>query len=126
MGRFNGVLRAFYDWIAAVQEAYWREPLEVILKVAQLSLFGEIDSDIGFKFVPLYQMTPKEEAEIRQMDATTDSAFITAGVLDPLEVRKRLAKSPHSGYQGLDVEDVPEAPPADPTQEPPPEGLENV
>lgn len=119
----DGEIRAFYDWIAAVQEAYWREPLEVILKVVQLSLFGEIDPDINFQFIPLYQMTPKEEAEIRQMDANTDATFVSAGILDPLESRKRLAKDPTSGYQGLDVGDVPDPVTPDPTQEPPPEGL---
>jgi hypothetical protein len=68
-------------------------------------------------------MTPKEEAEIRQMDVNADVAMIGAGVLDPLEARKRLAEDPASGYQGLDVEDAPE-PAVDPAQEEPPEGLE--
>ena len=100
----DGEIRIFYDWIAAQQEAFWREPIEVILKCVQLSLFGEIDSDIGFSFVPLYQMTPAEEAEIRAKDGATDCAYIAAGVLDPSEVRDRLAKDPNSGHQGLDAE----------------------
>lgn len=99
----DGEIRIFYDWIAAQQEAYWREPLEVILKVVQLSLFGEIDPDIGFNFVPLYQMTPKEEAEIRLSDSQADCAYIAAGVVDPSEVRERLAKDPNSGFMGLDT-----------------------
>lgn len=111
----DGEIRIFYDWIAAQQEAFWREPLETILKAVQLSLFGEIDPDIGLAFVPLFQMTPAEEAEIRAKDGVTDCAYVAAGIIDPSEVRDRLAKDPASGYQGLDtsVELVP------PTEPPP-------
>lgn len=100
----EGEIRVFYDWIAAQQEAFWREPLEVILKTVQLSLFGEIDPDIGFDFIPLFQMTAKEEADIRYLDMQTDAGYIDRSVLDPSEIRSRLAKSPCSGYQGLDID----------------------
>lgn len=100
----DGEIRVFYDWIAAQQEAYWREPIETILKCVQLSLFGEIDSDIGFSFVPLYQMTPKELAEIRTADGLTAVAYIDRGVIDPSEERERLARDPESAYQGLDTD----------------------
>ena len=102
----DGEIRIFYDWVAAQQEAYWREPLETILKCVQLSLFGEIDHDISFTFVPLYQMTPKEESEIRAADGVTDCAYVAAGIIDPSEVRDRLAKDPNSGYMGLDTDAV--------------------
>lgn len=109
----DGEIRIFYDWIAAQQEAYWREPAETILKVVQLSLYGEIDPDIGIEFVPLYQMTPAEQAEIRAKDGATGCAYIAAGVIDPSEERDRLAKDPNSGYQGLDLSAV-IVPPAGP------------
>lgn len=112
----EGEMRAWYDWIAAQQEAYWREPLEVILKVVQLSLFGEIDPDIGIDFVPLYQMTPQEEADIRLKDSQAGTAYIAAGVIDPSEERERLARDPNSGYQGLDTAAV-IVPPVEPTDE---------
>jgi hypothetical protein len=111
----DGEIRIFYDWIAAQQEAFWREPLEVILKTVQLSLFGEIDPDIGFTFVPLYQMTPKELAEIRLSDSQAATAYIAAGVIDPSEERERLARDPDSGYQGLDADAV-IVPPAQPAE----------
>lgn len=117
----DGEVRIFYDWVAAQQEAYWREPLEVILKAVQLSLFGEIDPDIGLAFIPLYQMTPAEESEIRAKDGVTDCAYVAAGIIDPSEVRDRLAKDPNSGYMGLDttVELVnPNAAPADGEEDP--------
>jgi hypothetical protein len=122
----DGEIRIFYDWIAAQQEAFWREPLEVILKTVQLSLFGEIDPDIGVAFVPLFQMTPKEESDIRLQDSQADCAYVAAGIIDPSEVRDRLAKDPNSGYDGLDTS-VELVPPAEPTDETDPAAtLENA
>ena len=119
----DGEIRIFYDWVAAQQEAFWREPLETILKCVQLSLFGEIDPDIGLTFVPLYQMTPKEESEIRAADGVTDCAYVAAGIIDPSEVRERLARDPNSGYQGLDTDAV-IVTPIDPANETPPGALD--
>ena len=109
----EGEIRAWYDWIAAQQETDYRTPLETLLKVVQLSLFGEIDPDIGVSFVPLYQMTPKELSEIRSADATTAQTYVGMGAIDPQEVREKLAKDPESGYQGLDTDVMP-VPPVDP------------
>ena len=99
----EGEIRAFYDWIAAQQEAFWRTPIDTVLKVLQLSMWGEIDPDISFTFVSLYQMTPKELAEIRTADSTTAQTYVGMGALDPGEVREKLARDPESGYQGLDI-----------------------
>ena len=109
-------IRVFYDWIAAQQEAHYRQPIETIIKVIQLSMFGEIDPTIGFTFVPLYQMTEKEQAEVREINSRSDVAYIGAGVLDPSEVRTRLAGDQTSGYHGIDPGDLPEPPeePIDP------------
>ena len=106
----DGEIRIFYDWIAAQQEAFWRKPLETILKVVQLHLFGAIDPEIVLNFEPLYQMDPNEEADIRVKNAQAATAYINAGVIDPAEERERLASDPESGYQGLDVDALPEPP----------------
>jgi hypothetical protein len=121
----DGEIRIFYDWVASQQETHWREPLEVILKAVQLSLFGEIDPDIDFTFVPLYQMTPKELAEIRLSDSQAATAYIAAGVIYPSAERERLARAPDSGDQGLDTT-VELVPPTPPEGEQPPGGLEDV
>lgn len=106
----EGEIRSFYDWVKAIQEAYWREPIETILKILQISLFGEIDPDITMNFQPLYQMTPKELSEIRAQDAAAGAAYIDRSVIDPTEERERLARDPESGYQGIDVTKIPAAP----------------
>lgn len=111
----DGEIRVFNDWIAAQQEAYWRVPIRTALILAQLNLFSEVDPDIGFRFKPLTRMTPGELADIRNKDAITDSAYIDRGVVDPSEVRKKLADDPNSGFDGLDADAIIDAPDYDPS-----------
>lgn len=120
----DGEIRIFYDWIAALQEAHFRQPIETTLQLVQLSLFGEIDSDIGFEFVPLYQMTPKEQAEINKSKADTAAVYVSSGILDPSEERERLARDPESGYQGLDTTVELVDPNDVPGKEPAPEAMD--
>jgi phage-related protein (TIGR01555 family) len=100
----DGEIAEWYDWVAAQQEAYWRPPLEIILKAVQLSLFGEIDPGIRFNFLPLKQMNQIELADIRLKNSQAGTAYIDRGVIDPTEERERLANDPESGYQGLDMD----------------------
>lgn len=109
----EGEIRVFYDWISSQQNAFWRHPLEVCIKVIMLDLWGEIDDTITFEFNPLWQVSAKEESEIRNNNATSAATYIDRGVLSAEEVRENLAADPNSGYSGIDVSDVPE-PPVDP------------
>jgi uncharacterized protein len=103
----EGEMRVYYDWIAALQESYWRAPIETVLQILQLIRYGEIDPDIVVSFQPLYQMTPKELAEIRNNEAQQDAAYLDRMVITPMETREKLARNPESGYQGIDVTDAP-------------------
>jgi hypothetical protein len=73
----------------------------------QLSLWGQIDPAITFTFVPLSDLTPKEKAEVQKIEAETDEIRINSSVLDPAEVRKRVANDPDSPYPGIDPDKVP-------------------
>lgn len=106
----DGEIRVFYDTIAASQQDNLRPLIKKALDIIQLSEFGEIDAGIDFDFLPLYQMDETQQATIRKTEADTDAVYIQAGVLDPSEVRQRLANNPDSPYDGLDPDDMPEAP----------------
>ena len=106
----DGEIRVFYDTIAASQQDNLRPLIKKALDIIQLSEFGKIDSGIDFDFLPLYQMDETQQATIRKTEADTDAVYIQAGVLDPSEVRQRLANNPDSPYDGLDPDDMPEAP----------------
>lgn len=100
----EGEIRVFYDWIKSEQEAHIRPKIETLIKLIQYDLFGECDDNICFEFNPLWTMSDKEKADIRTADANSDSIYLGMGVLDPQEVRERLARDPESAYHGLDID----------------------
>ena len=101
----DGEIRVFYDYIHALQQAIFKDNLKRVLDIIQLSEFGEIDPDITFEFEPLYEMTAKEKAEIRKIDADTDAVYVTSSVLSGNEVRQKIANDPDSPYHSLDLSD---------------------
>ncbi len=101
----EGEIRVFYDYIHALQSAVYKTPLKRALDIIQLSEFGDIDPDITFDFEPLYEMSAKEKAEIRKIDADADAVYITAGALSANEVREKIADDPDSPYHSLDLSD---------------------
>lgn len=96
-------IEVFQDTLHANQEIL-TPALSTILNVVQLSLFGEIDPEIGFVWNPLKVVTDKEKSEIRKMNAEIDIAYVDAGILDVKEPRKRIADEEDSPYAGIDVE----------------------
>ena len=107
-------LRIFYDYVNDQQERLFRANLETLIKVIQLSKFGEIFEDITFDFVSLMSMTEKEHALIRKSNAEEAQIFISQGVVTNTEVREKIAADPDSGWSNLDI-DKPEGELLDPT-----------
>jgi phage-related protein (TIGR01555 family) len=105
----DGAIRVFYDWIHSRQEGITDQVLDVI-RIAQLNLWGAIDEDIGFEWEPLWQPSDKEISDINKSKADAAVAMISAGVISPEEERERLAADPLSGYNSIDVSDLPNLP----------------
>jgi uncharacterized protein len=100
--------RSWYDRVLSMQAKMFADPLRSVIEIIQLSEFGEIDSDITFKFKPLEEMSEAEIAENNSKKAATGSGLIMAGVITPEEERARLRDDPESGYSGLADEALPE------------------
>jgi phage-related protein (TIGR01555 family) len=100
----EGEIQVYYDYLAAMQETLFRAPLEKIIDIIQLDLFGEIDPDIVFEFESLYGMTDVEKATVRKSDADRDAVLVSIGAVSPDEVRQRVASDPESGYDMLEGE----------------------
>ena len=113
----EGEIRVWYDLVHSLQEAMFRDPLTTAIDVIQLNKFGKIDPKVGFKFVSLWQLDEAGEALVRKTDADTDAVYVEAGVVDRMEVRRRLATDPHSNYAGLNFDEIPDLP--DDLDEPP-------
>jgi uncharacterized protein len=103
----EGEIKVFGDMIHARQEFLHNDHVNTILGFVQLSLFGKVDPDITFEWAPLDEMSDKEWAELRKMEAETDGFLIDKGVISPEESRKRISEDQESPYDGLDAAAVP-------------------
>ena len=99
----DGEIRVFYDCVSAQQEAFILPIINKMLRCVQLSLFGEIDEEIEFKFNPLYQLDEVQQSQVELNQANTDATYVNAGILDGSEVRQRLSSDESSRYENLEV-----------------------
>lgn len=106
----DGEIRVYYDAVSATQERLFHAPLTTILQLVQLNVFGDVDPDISFEFIPLWQLDEAEIAEARKADAEVDGIYVDHGILSAEEVRTKLASDKNSPWANLDVSDVPELP----------------
>ena len=123
----EGEITAFYDWIAAYQEKFFKKHLTTIIHMIMLSLWDEIDESITWKFKPLKQLTELEEMELETKKTDIDDKNVAMGAIDPAEVRKRVVNDKASQYHGLqlDADATPQPAPEMPMMgEPPPEELD--
>jgi phage-related protein (TIGR01555 family) len=104
----EGEIRVFYDREHAYQESFMRPHLDTVFKMAQINIFGEVDDDLEYVFVPLFELTELQLADLSSKKADADRTLIEAGSLAPEESRQRLADEPDQPYGELDPEDVPE------------------
>lgn len=103
----DGEIRVFYDWIKSMQEHIFTAPLDTVIKIIQLSEFGNIDPGIGYEFSPLWEPSQQEVATTQKTQADTDAVYIANGVLGPEEVRARVADDPSLPYTGIDPDVMP-------------------
>lgn len=113
----EGEFRAFYDAILSYDERVCRPLLETLLDVIQLSLFGDVDQKIKFEFVPLWEMSDKDKADIRKSDSEAHGSYVDRGVVSPEEVRESLQNDETSLYHGVDLSGAPPDPPGDGDEE---------
>ncbi|MBS0966959.1 DUF1073 domain-containing protein [Acetobacter okinawensis] len=95
----QGEIRVFYDEIAAFQEAHMAPVLRALFQLVQLNLWGAIDPDLDFEFVPLWQMSEQEAAAVEKTKTDMDTANIRSGKITAHEARAREAADAHSLYR---------------------------
>jgi phage-related protein (TIGR01555 family) len=113
----EGEIKVFYDEIESRQEAVFTPNMEILLKVAQLSLFGEIDPEITHIWEPLWSLNALEVANARKIETETDEIMINAGIIDPSEARERVANEEDSPYATIDISKEIEAPEQEESEE---------
>lgn len=115
-------LRMYYDNILAQQESRLREGVMRVLRVLHMSKFGEIaPENFDFDFVPLWQTSQKEKADIAKVVADTVKVAVDAGVIDTPTALKELKQS--SEYTGV-FSNITEQQITEAENEPPPAPVE--
>jgi phage-related protein (TIGR01555 family) len=97
------------DLIATRQEKILRKPIEEILKLLQLHLFGDIDQTLTFEFNPLDEEDARTDAEVSKLKADTAAVYLDRGVVTEDEVREALRTDEAQPYGALNG-DAPGAP----------------
>ncbi|MCK4883544.1 MAG: DUF1073 domain-containing protein [Candidatus Diapherotrites archaeon] len=93
-------LRTYYDGIEKRQETDLREPLGRIVRVQYRSLYGQAPpEDFGFNFIPLWQLSETEKAEIANKTTTSVQVAHMEGLIDTATAMKELKQS--SAVTGL-------------------------
>lgn len=87
-------LRMYYDNIAAQQESRLREGLMKALRVLHQSMFGVAAPEgFDFDFVPLWQTSTKEKADIATAITTTVGTAFEKGIIDQATALQELKQS---------------------------------
>lgn len=118
-------IRMYYDMINAQQEAKLRNGWEMLLKVLWRSLFGKPSpKDMEFTFVPLWQMSALDKANIAKTTAETVIGAFESNLVDKPTAMKELRST--SGETGVfsnitdeAIKEAEEEPPPEPDEEDP-------
>jgi len=73
--------RFFYDQVRAEQEGL-KPKIERLVQIIN----GDAQTNVSVEFPALWQMTDREKAELRRMEAETDRIYLQEGVLLPEEI----------------------------------------
>lgn len=102
-------IRWFYDQISAEQERVVRPVLKRLFDIMLLAKNGpskgKIPENWGLKFNPLWQLTEKEQADVRLVQAQVDQIYIVNQVVTPLEIGKsRFGNDVYSTETSIDLD----------------------
>ncbi len=99
----EGEIRVWYDRVAAYQESFFRPGLTKVMHAAMLNIWGEIDKDIDFRFVPLWQLDEAAKAAIAKTRADTRAVYEEMGAVDNNEVRASMRTDDDGLFDGADL-----------------------
>ncbi|MDY5051597.1 MAG: DUF1073 domain-containing protein [Candidatus Mucispirillum faecigallinarum] len=96
------------EYVLSQCEKIFRKPVKRLLELIQYDLFGEVDEKIDFIFKIQSSNDETKEINNNKIKADTYVQLTTAGIISPEEARKALAEDEKSGFNSIDVDNVPE------------------
>lgn len=99
----EGEIRVWYDFVHSQQPKLFGANLDRIFRFAQINLWGEVDPDLSYDWVNLWNLDEKQVAEVQKIEADTDAVLVEIGAIDAQEVRTRVAGDEETPYASLDL-----------------------
>jgi hypothetical protein len=102
-------MKARNKYVSGMQTVGFKAHVKRVYDLIQMDLYGEVDDEIGFEFVPLEEPTGKDLADIRKANTERDKMLVEGNIVSADEVRNNLRDDPEGGYTNLEG-DAPEPP----------------
>lgn len=100
----EGDMKNYYDMIRSKQINTYKPILDRFDKIMARSLGLSEDTDLKYKFRPLFQMTEAEQATIDLNNAQRDQIYLTNDVINVVQVAKELKQK--QVYSNITEEDI--------------------
>jgi hypothetical protein len=94
---------SFNELIQSDQESKLRPALSYCIDLIQLHLFGEIDKDIKFRFIPLGELNESAQSALKNDKVNRMAALVNAGMVDPVKGMDILVADPDLEYNNYDT-----------------------
>lgn len=98
-------IETWHETVSGYQDANVRHPLDVMIKIIQMSEFGEVDDDISFEFKPLDEMSDELKATINKTKVETVAIAVESQVISTEEAREAISAIEGAGMEGLSEND---------------------
>lgn len=102
----QGDLKNYYDTVRSAQKKEYKPLLDYVDQIIAKSLRLSDDVDMSYEFNSLFQMTPKEIADLQFTNAQRDALYIDRDVVSELVVAKELKQE--GTYTNITDEDIEE------------------
>lgn len=96
------------EYVLSQCEKQFRKPVKRLLELIQYNLFGEVDENIDFIFKVQSSNDESKEVNNNKIKADTYVQLVSTGIISPEEARKALAEDEKSGFNSIDIDNVPE------------------
>lgn len=102
----EGDLKNYYDKVASDQVIVYGSKLDYLDQIMAKSLGIGEDADLSYEFNSLFQMSPKETAELQFQNAQRDQIYLTNDIVTEATVAKELKQN--GTYSNITDEDIEE------------------
>ncbi|CAI3952517.1 DUF1073 domain [Commensalibacter communis] len=88
----DGEIRCFYDKISALQQSVLRQPIQTILNIVQLHLFGIVDPNLTFEFNSLWQLDEVQQSQVDVNTAKILADYSDMGAVDTKKIKEIISR----------------------------------